>query len=575
MADDHNPMNPYGGRKDDDERGDANGGDGLEEMLRGLMGGGTPDPQMMDALRQMGMGSMDPAQMGMMQAQLQAMMSGDSGSAFNEQLAANVARQVVSAEGDPSVPTSTKSDVAQVAAVANLWLDAVTDFAAPGAPARALSRSEWVEATMPTWRKVVEPVAGGVGNAVADAMMKQLGSFDASDLSQLGIPEGMLPPGFDISSLSAQMTPMLKQMSAQMFGVQVGQAIGALAKESVTGTEVGLPLLRPNAVTILPHNVASFADGLELDAGEVHLYLAVREAARVRLYERVPWLDAALIAAVQTYAGDIRIDTDAIEEKLRDIDPQDAEALQGALAGNLFSPEPSDAQKRTLAHLENLLTLVEGWVDVVTDAAIAQHLPNAAALAEVVRRRRASAGPAEKVFSSLVGLELRPRRLREAAALWTQLTDATDAATRDGVWSHPDHVPSATDLDDPSTFIARASGEETPETGRDEMDDALDALLAQGLAEMGESSSAGGEGSGGSSTGRSSSDDASAGAASGEQAAMNPRDPRHDGLADRADEAPGDVDSAGSAKGGTWEDEGGAGDGDGQDDPTQGGTPGA
>ena len=56
---------------------------------------------------------------------------------------------------------------------------------------------------------------------------------------------------------------------------------------------------------------------------------------------------------------------------------------------------------------------------------------------------------------------------------------------------------------------------------------------------------------------------------------MNPRDPRHDGLADRADEAPGDVDSAGSAKGGTWEDEGGAGDGDGQDDPTQGGTPGA
>ena len=101
---------------------------------------------------------------------------------------------------------------------------------------------------------------------------------------------------------------------------------------------------------------------------------AVREAARVRLYERVPWLDAALIAAVQTYAGDIRIDTDAIEEKLRDIDPQDAEALQGALAGNLFSPEPSDAQKRTLAHLENLLALVEGWVDVVTDAAVAQHL---------------------------------------------------------------------------------------------------------------------------------------------------------------------------------------------------------
>ena len=64
--------------------------------------------------------------------------------------------------------------------------------------------------------------------------------------------------------------------------------------------------------------------------GKVIAWGKDREAARVRLYERVPWLDAALIAAVQTYAGDIRIDTDAIEEKLRDIDPQDAEAVAEA-----------------------------------------------------------------------------------------------------------------------------------------------------------------------------------------------------------------------------------------------------
>ena len=344
---------------------------------------------------------------------------------------------------------------------------------------------------MPTWRKVVEPVATGVGNAVSDAMMKQLGQMDAGDLSQLGIPEGMLPAGFDISSLSSQMTPMLKQMSSSMFGMQVGQAIGALAGETVTGTEVGLPLVTPNAVTILPGNVASFADGLGVDAGEVHLYLAVREAARVRLYERVPWLGAALIAAVQSYAGDIRIDTEAIEEKIRGIDPQDADALQEALAGNLFSPEPSPEQKRALAHLETLLALVEGWVDVVTDAAVSPHLPNAAALSEAVRRRRASGGPAEKVFSSLVGLDLRPRQLREAASLWQKLTDASDAAQRDAAWAHPDHVPTADDIADPDGYVARRTGQEVSEPTRDEMDDALEALLAQGRAEMDQSAGSG------------------------------------------------------------------------------------
>lgn len=479
MPDVPNPMNPYGGRGDND---DENRNDGLEEMLRNLMGS-TPDAGMVDALRQMGLGNMDPAHLGMMQAQFQAMMSGDSGSSFNEKMAADVARRVVSAEGDASVPASTQSDVAQVAQVANLWLDAVTDFSAPSTPSRALSRSEWIEASMPTWRKVVEPVATGVGNAVSDAMMKQLGQMDSADLSQLGIPEGMLPAGFDISSLSAQMTPMLKQMSSSMFGMQVGQAIGALAGETVTGTEVGLPLIAPNAVTILPGNVAKFADGLGVDAGEVHLYLAVREAARVRLYERVPWLGAALIAAVQSYAGDIRIDTDAIEEKVRDIDPSDAEAMQQALAGNLFSPEPSEEQKRALAHLETLLALVEGWVDVVTDEATSAHLPNAGALSEAVRRRRASAGPAEKTFSSLVGLELRPRQFREAAALWRKLADASDAATRDDVWSHPDFIPTANDIANPDDYVAKRTGEQVSEPTRDAMDDELEALLNQGRAE--------------------------------------------------------------------------------------------
>lgn len=482
MPDVPNPMNPYGGRDDDDRDENRNNGDGLEDMLRNLMGG-TPDAGMVDALRQMGLGNIDPAQLGMMQAQFQAMMSGDTGSAFNERMAGDVARRVVAAEGDPSVPASTQSDVAQVAQVANLWLDAVTDFAAPSARPRALSRSEWIEATMPTWRKVVEPVATGVGNAVSDAMMKQLGQMDAGDLSQLGIPEGMLPAGFDISSLSSQMTPMLRQMSSSMFGMQVGQAIGALAGETVTGTEVGLPLVTPNAVTILPGNVASFADGLGVDAGEVHLYLAVREAARVRLYERVPWLGAALIAAVQSYAGDIRIDTEAIEEKVRDIDPSDAEAMQEALAGNLFSPEPSPEQKRALAHLETLLALVEGWVDVVTDEAVRGHLPNAAALSEAVRRRRASAGPAEKTFSSLVGLELRPRQMREAADLWRKLAEASDAATRDEAWGHPDFIPTADDIADPEGYIAKRTGAEVAQPERDAMDDELEALLTQGRAE--------------------------------------------------------------------------------------------
>ena len=94
-----------------------------------------------------------------------------------------------------------------------------------------------------------------------------------------------------------------------------------------------------------------------------------------------------------------------------------------------------------LERLETMLALVEGWVDEVVGQATEQRMPAAAALAETVRRARATGGPAEATFATLVGLELRPRRMRDAANLWAAVRDARGTEGRDAVWSHPDLVP--------------------------------------------------------------------------------------------------------------------------------------
>jgi putative hydrolase len=266
---------------------------------------------------------------------------------------------------------------------------------------------------------------------------------------------------------------MLERMSGSMFGLQVGQAVGALAAETVSGTEVGLPLVADRSVALLPANVEAFAEGLGIDLDQVRLYLAVREAARVRLFAEVPWIGPQLLAAVRDYAGAITIDTDRIETALQSVDPTDAEALQSALQGQLFRPEPSPGQRAALTRLETYLALVEGWVDVVADRATRDHLPQSDALGEAVRRRRATGGPAEKTFAGLVGLELRPRRLRDAANLWAALESAHGQEGRDRAWGHPDVAPTAADLDDPLGYVERAGG-----TGESEaMDAALDELL--------------------------------------------------------------------------------------------------
>ena len=57
-----------------------------------------------------------------------------------------------------------------------------------------------------------------------------------------------------------------------------------------------------------------------------------------------------------------------------------------------------------------------------------------------------------------MGLELRPRKLREAAVLWERLTAAAGVDARDAVWNHSDLMPSAADLDEPAGFVDRIIG---------------------------------------------------------------------------------------------------------------------
>ncbi|MFZ9133158.1 MAG: zinc-dependent metalloprotease [Gemmobacter sp.] len=72
-------------------------------------------------------------------------------------------------------------------------------------------------------------------------------------------------------------------------------------------------------------------------------------------------------------------------------------------------------------------------------------------------RRGAAGGPAEKTFASLIGLELRPRSLREAADVWRGLRESGGTTARDGLWAHPDLLPTREDLDDPAAFLARGA----------------------------------------------------------------------------------------------------------------------
>jgi putative hydrolase len=389
-------------------------------------------------------------QLGAMLQNLQQGVPG--GAAVNWEAATDVARKTIASAGDPVVGAAQRRGVEEAVRLAELWLDPVTAFPSTGAGARAWSRSEWLTATMPAWQRIITPIAEQVQGSM-DGLMPNPADLAGSLPEEL---RSMLPADMpiDLGAMLGPLMGMAKQMGANMFAMQAGQGLAALAGEVLGAGDVGLPLTDDGRPTLVPINVAAFATGLEVPAGDIEVYLALREVAHQRLFTHVAWLGPTVNGAVAEYARGIGLDAGRMEEALKDIDMSNPANLQEALSSGVLAPEDTPEQKAALARLETMLALVEGWVDHVVAAALGDRLPSSGRLQEAVRRRRAAGGPAEKTFQTLVGLELRPRRLRDAAALWSELERVRGVEGRDAVWAHPDLLPGPEDLDDPARFVS-------------------------------------------------------------------------------------------------------------------------
>ncbi|GAA4108986.1 zinc-dependent metalloprotease [Nocardioides fonticola] len=401
--------------------------------------------------------------------QIQSMMQPYDGP-LNWDLALDVARKTAAQEPDPTPTQRQKDAVADALRLADHWLDETTAFPSGITSTAAWSRAEWIVGTAEVWKVLVEPIAASSVEALSAALPEQA------------------------RAMAGPLIGMVGKAIGGMLAHQVGSGIGQLAGDVLTVSDVGLPLAPAGRAVLLPAAIEEFAAGLGVGHDDVLLYLALREAAHQRLFAHVPWLREHLLGAVTDYARGITINAEAmqqrVEEQLRGIDPSDPAAVQGLLEEGMFDLPRTPAQEAALQRLETALALVEGWVDEVVGQATAERMPTAGRLQEAIRRRRAAGGPAEAAFAALVGLELRPRRLRDASTLWGSLRTRQGTEARDGVWTHPDLLPTAADLDDPLGFREDAAA--PAELSADDFDAELARLLDGETGETGEGD--GGEG---------------------------------------------------------------------------------
>ena len=367
----------------------------------------------------------------------------------------DIAKKIITAKGDLPVGTADQQRFNQSLEIANTWLD--TEILFPSittSTQSAWAKREWLDESVAGWQELIEPLAVGMADALANVISSSTSSLPIEFTGETNqTPEQQ-------DAMKAMLARLLRGFMGTLIATQLGQGIGLLANSITGANDVAIPLLKADSGShLIPQNVNEWADGLGIDLEQVTIYLSLREAAAARLFANTTWLSSYLQNLIISYGKGITIDVDSITRQAEEamssgeIDINNPQSINLALNAGLFTPQQTPAQELALTKLEMALALIEGWIDHVISEVAGDRIPAFNALIENSRRRRATNSPMQQLFANLLGVEVSPRKMREASAFWSEVKIIKGSDGRDKCWDDPAFLPMPDDLSDVKAFL--------------------------------------------------------------------------------------------------------------------------
>lgn len=395
--------------------------DELADLIRKMLSSGHIDPDALSKLS--GLGA-NPALLAGLFNQARFLM--EPGDAVNWDIAKQQSGQIAKKNQKPAAAVI-EEELRKATDMAQLWLQEVTEFSNP-APIKIFTREMWTQDALPLFSKLGDPIAKKTSKALAE----NLGNL---------LPEEM-------KSVMQPAAQFIQNAGAAIFATQLGGVIGQLSEKALFAGEIGIPIIdRPG---FLAQNVEEFLQDLETPKSEVLIYLALRELAISGLYSSNRYLLDQITTQVIEFASGLNVELGEVQELMQQVDPSDPESVNRILEASGGFARRTPEQDIAVERIETLLALIEGFADAISLEA-GKRLPNLSSVIEVMNRRRATSGIAEKTFQVLVGLELKPKLRRDARAMWEMLPKQT----RDELWRHPDSLPTRAEIEDPNLLLAR------------------------------------------------------------------------------------------------------------------------
>jgi coenzyme F420 biosynthesis associated uncharacterized protein len=298
--------------------------------------------------------------------------------------------------------------------------DLVTEFTGldpAGYRARAwvMSRSEWIDANLRGFQRVLEPLAERV--------------------------------------LAHRSTGATVAIRRKGLGFQIGALMGYVSRKVLGQYDLFVPPDDDGVLYFVGPNVVAVERRFRFPRRDFRLWLSLHEVAHRVQFGAVPWLRSFLLGQVDGYLSAVQLDPRQVMEALKHV-VEELRTKGGRRGQELILMFMTPEQRAILERIQAMMSLLEGHASFVMDRVGEGRIPAAARMRRGLHERRRSSG-LERSFQRLIGFESKIRQYDVGEQFVARVVELAGMAGFNRVWEDQSNLPSMSEVLRPEEWLAR------------------------------------------------------------------------------------------------------------------------
>ncbi len=307
-----------------------------------------------------------------------------------------------------------------------------------------LARGEWALRALDAWRPLLTKLV---------AAQESRPSSGGPDLSSLGL--GDLNADAIGGGIQDILGKFALTMGPVLVGMQFGSAAGHLAQRALGTYALPLPWPASSELTVVPDNIAQFAEDWSLPAEETQLWVCVHELTAHAVLG-LPHVADRIQQLLEANIGQAAAVQQSLTERLG-ADPGDPEQLQSLLSDpeSLLADLLTPGQRYVSAQLTAVTTALVAYVDHTTARIAASLTGSSAATTEAWYRYQVEEDKGETAAGALFGLELGRAQVDRGASFVKGVVDRAGEEGLARLWTSARTLPTPAEVDAPGLWLER------------------------------------------------------------------------------------------------------------------------